>query len=278
MQAEPDSARPQRTGMRRLRLLPIAAALVLAACAGPQEIDPTVGWSAEKLYAEAQDELGIGRYEDAVKLLQKLESRYPFGKLAQQAQIDIAYAHYKDGERALALAAIDRFLKLHPDHEVLDYVYYLRGLVNFSTHNTLLSRLGGQDLSERDLRATREAYESFEVVVRRFPNSRYAPDAILRMRYLLNAMASGEVSVARYYFSRGAYLAAANRAKDVVRDYQQVPAVEEALYIMMRAYEELELPELQAAARRVLEQNFPESNDFEQSLAGERKSWWQVWR
>ncbi len=259
-------------------IAPFIAACGLAACAGPTEVDPTVGWSAERLYKEGKEEIEVGRYEEGVKYLEKLESRYPFGRLAQQAQIDIAHAHYRDGERALALAAVDRFLKLHPDHEVVDYMLYLRGLINFSSHNTLLARLGGQDLSERDLRATREAYDSFESVVRRFPNSRYAPDAILRMRYLLNAMAGGEVSIARYYFARGAYLAAANRAKDVVRDYQQVPAVEEALYILVRSYEELGLTELQQAAQRVLEQNFPDSGGFENQLSGEGSSWWQVWR
>ncbi|MEZ5650577.1 MAG: outer membrane protein assembly factor BamD [Burkholderiaceae bacterium] len=259
-------------------LLGMIIAMSMVACAGPEEVDETVGWSAQKLYTEAKDDMASGRYADAVKLLEKLVSRYPFGALAQQAQIDIAFAHYRDGERALGLAAVDRFLKLHPDHEVVDYMYYLRGLINFSTHNSLLARIGGQDLSERDLQATRAAYDSFETVVRRFPSSRYAPDSILRMRYLLNAMAAGEIAVARFYFSRGAYLAAANRAKDVVREYQQVPAVEEALYIQMRAYEELGLPELQAATKRVLEQNFPASKDHEAALNGEEKSWWKVWR
>jgi outer membrane protein assembly factor BamD len=260
----------------------LAVSLLLAglvtACAIPEEKDRTAGWTVEQIYEEARGELDAGRYEDAVKLLEILESRYPFGRYAQQAQIDIAWAHYRDGERGLSLAAIDRFIKLHPDHPKMDYIYYLKGLVNFNERDGLLQRLGGQDLSERDLQAARESFDAFKTVATRFPTSKYVPDAQQRMRHLVNSLAAGEVSVARFYFQRNAYVAAANRAQEVVRQYQQVPAVEEALYIMMRSYDALGLEDLSDGARRVLEKNFPQSEILANGIATERPSWWQVWR
>lgn len=260
------------------RLGAVAVALSLAACAVPKEVDPTEGWSAEQLYSAAQDEIETGRYADAVEFLQKLQARYPFGLLAQQSQIDTAYAHYKDRERALSLISIDRFLKTYPDHPRLDYLYYLKGLVNFNDQNSFLSALGGQDLSERDLRAAREAFDSFRTVITRFPNSKYAPDSRLRMQYLVNSMAAGEVSVARFYLQRGAHIAAANRAQAVVKEYQNVPAVEEALAIMVRAYDALGLDELRDGAQRVLAKNFPDSTLASDGLLADQSKWWQVWR
>ncbi len=252
--------------------------LALVGCAATKEADPTEGWSATQLYEAATSEMDSGRYTDAVGYLQKLEARYPFGKLAQQAQIDTAYAHYKDGERGLSLIAIDRFLKMHPDHAQLDYLYYLKGLVNFNEQNSFLASIGGRDLSERDLRAAKEAFDSFGTVVKRFPASKYAADSRQRMQYLVNSMAAGEVSVARFYLQRGAHVAAANRAQEVVRQYQQVPAIEEALVIMVFSYDALGLTDLRDGARRVLDKNFPDSTLLETGLAREEKRWWQVWR
>ena len=256
----------------------LLACVWLAACASTAEPDPTAGWSAERLYAEAKDELDAGRYDSAVGYLQKLEARYPFGKLAQQAQIDTAFAHYRDGERGLALAAIDRFLKLHPNHEALDYVYYLKGLANFYQQSGMLQRIGGRDLSEQDLAAARESFDSFRTVVTRFPDSKYVSDSKQRMQYLVNAMAAGETSIARFYYQRGAYVAAANRAQEVVRQYQEVPAVEEALYILMRSYDKLGLDHLKDGAERVLQRNFPDSEIYERGLRAEGARWWQVWK
>lgn len=256
-----------------------AAVLLLAACGTGKDADPTIGWSADRLYSEAKDEMASGNFGEAVKLLEKLESRYPFGRWSQQAQIDIAYAHFKDNERALALAATDRFLKLHPNHPALDYIHYLRGLINFNEQQGLLANLGGQDLAERDLKAAREAFDSFRTVVSRYPESKYAADSADRMRYLVNSMATGEVYIARYYFRRGAFVAAANRAQGVVRQYQQTPAVEEALGIMMASYERLGLDDLAEGTKRVLARNYPGSpylSDASRSVAGPK--WWQFWR
>ncbi len=261
-----------------LRALAAAATLALAACSTSDPPDPTIGWAPERLYAEARDEISSGNWPAAIKLLEKLESRYPFGRWAQQAQLDIAWAHYKDNERALALAAIDRFLRLHPNHAAVDYALYLKGLVNFNEQQGLFARLGSQDLAERDQVAAREAFDAFKDLVTRFPESKYAADAEARMRYLVNSVARGQIHVARYYLKRGAYVAAANRAEQVVRNYQGTPAVEEALYVMVKAYENLELADLRADAERVLRLNYPNSELLTRGFPDDERRWWKFWR
>ncbi|KAA0212722.1 MAG: outer membrane protein assembly factor BamD [Lautropia sp.] len=268
--------------MRRLvpwlRALAALALVSLAGCSSTEPPDATLGWTPERLYAEARDELASGNREAAIKLLEKLEARYPFGHWAEQAQLDIAWAHFKDNERALSLAAIDRFMKLHPNHAALDYALYLKGLVNFNEQQGLMARFGGQDLSERDQAALRESFDAFKELVKRFPDSRYAPDAEARMRYLVNSMARGKVHIARYYYSRGAYVAAANRAQEVIRDYQEAPALEEALYLLIRSYEKLGLDDLRADAERVMRRSFPDSQLLRSGLPQDDRRWWQLWR
>lgn len=259
-------------------LIAVLTAVGLMACASTDSPDNTLGWTPEKLYSEAKDEMASGNWPQAVKLLEKLESRYPFGRFAQQAQLDLAYAHYKDNERVLALSSVERFMKLHPNHPLLDYAYYLKGLINFNEQQGFLANFGGQDLSERDLRAARESFDSFKEVVNRWPESRYAEDSIARMRYLVNSMASGEVHIARFYFRRGAYVAAANRAQSVLRQYQQTPAVEEALYILVNSYDKLGLADLKDDADRVYRANFPSSSLRADGLPDARGKWWQFWR
>jgi outer membrane protein assembly factor BamD len=252
-------------------------AILMGGCALPEPVDPTLGWTPEKIIAEAKDEMSSGAWSKAITFWERLESRYPFGKYAQQAQLEIAFCYYKDNERAQALIAVDRYIRLHPNSDSLDYAYYLRGLVNFNEQQGFLSTLGGQDLSERDLKAARDAFDSFKTLVSRFPESKYSADATLRMKYLVNSMAQGEVNIARYYFLKGAYVAAANRSQAVVKQYQQSPAIEEALYIMVRSYDELGLTDLKSDAERVFKQNFPSStlaNVGKQST----NSWWQFWR
>ena len=263
-----------------------AAGLVLASLAGlggcgifgKGEIDRTAKMSPQEIYAEAKDQMSSGRYGEAAKLLVKLESRYPFGAWAQQAQLDQAYAYYKDNNRTQALVTIERFIRLYPTSEQLDYAYYLKGLVNFNEDPGAMSAIGGQDLSERDLKAAREAFEAFRQVLVRFPDSRYAEDSRARMRYLVNSMAGGEVHIARFYYNRGAFLAAVNRAQGVVQQYQGAPAVEEALFIMMKGYEKLGLDDLRADAERVMKLNFPDSELYAKGLRVDNRRWWQVWR
>ena len=242
--------------------LALAIATGIAGCA-TSDYDPTANWTADQLYADAKGELDSGNWGAAQKALQKLESRYPFGRYSQQAQLDLAWASYKEGERAEALLAVDRFIRLHPTHERLDYAFYLKGLINFNTREGLVARMAGQDLSERDQQASREAYESFKQVITRFPESRYAEDALARMKFLVNAMAAGEVHIARYYYSRGAYVAAVNRAQDVVSMYKQTPAMEEALNLMIISYDKLGLAELRDDTLRLLERTFPKSRFLE---------------
>ena len=248
-----------RRAARLAALLLLSAAVVAVGGCATSEYDPTANWTADQLYADAKAELDSGNWTAAVTALQKLESRYPFGRYAQQAQLDLAWTHYKAGERAEALVAVDRFIRLHPTHARLDYAFYLKGLINFNSREGLIARLAGQDLSERDQQAAREAYESFKQVVTRFPESRYADDSFARMKFLVNSMASGEVHIARYYYSRGAYVAAANRAQDVVSLYEKTPATEEALNLMVISYDKLGLTELRDDALRVLERTFPKS-------------------
>jgi len=215
-------------------------------------------------------------WDKAIKYLEKLEARYPYGRFAQQAQLDIAYAYWKQGERASALAAADRFIKLYPNHANVDYAYYLKGLVNFNENTGLMSVIDNPDLSERDSKGTRESFEAFKDLVNRFPDSKYAEDARARMRYLVNMLAQYEVHVARYYMKRGAYVAAANRAQYAVKNYPQAPALEEAVFIMVKAYDALGMTDLRDSADRVMRKNFPESKYL--TGKGERSApWWKLW-
>lgn len=254
----------------------LALGWALGACSLlPEQIDETKGWSAQKLYAEAKSSLGERDFERAIKLYQKLESRYPYGRFAQQAQIEIAYAHYKDNEPALAIAAADRFIKLHPNHPNVDYVYYLRGLANFNDDLGILGFVSGQDMTERDPKAAFDAFEAFKELATKFPESKYSPDAVQRMNYLVNALASHEVHVARYYLKRGAFVAAANRAQFALKTYPQAPANEEGLVIMVKAYDALGMTDLRDDAERVIRRNFPDSQYLKGG--GRNSPWWQIW-
>ncbi|MDB5751874.1 MAG: outer membrane protein assembly factor BamD [Ramlibacter sp.] len=255
----------------------LLAALLLAGCSSTPDEDKTAGWSPNKLYAEARDELNAGAYDKAVPLLEKLEGRAAGTPLAQQAQLERAYAHYKAGEQAQAHATLDRFIKLHPASPALDYALYLKGITNFNDNLGLLSFISRQDLSERDQKAAKESFESFRDLVARFPDSRYTPDARLRMTYIVNSLAQYEVHVARYYYSRGAYVAAINRAQAALADYRDVPALEEALFILVRAYDALGMTQLRDDTRRVMEKNYPGSEYLTRGGKGSSDPWWKLW-
>ncbi|HZM43975.1 MAG TPA: outer membrane protein assembly factor BamD [Burkholderiales bacterium] len=239
--------------------------------------DETKGWSAQKLYNEAKDNLNNRSYETAIKYYEKLESRYPYGRFAQQAQLEIAYAYYKDNEPAQAVTAAERFIKLHPNHPNVDYAYYLKGLANFNGDLGWLGYISGQDLSERDPKAAREAFDAFKDLAARYPDSKYAPDAVARMNYLVNALASHEVHVARYYLKRGAYVAAANRAQFAIKTYPQAPANEEGLVILVKAYDAMKMTDLRNDAERVLMKNFPDSKYLKGDPRRASTPWWQIW-
>ena len=251
------------------------ATLWLAGCSSTL-LDKEANWSPNKLYSEAKDEMNSGGYEKAIALLEKLEGRAAGTPLAQQAQLDKAYAQYKSTEPAQAIATLDRFIKLHPASPALDYALYLKGLINFNDDLGMLSAIARQDLSERDQKASKESFESFKELVSRFPDSRYAPDASLRMTYIVNSLASYEMHVARYYFNRGAYVAAINRAQVAVTDYPGVPALEEALYIIVKSYDALGMAPLRDDAMRVLEKNFPKSA-YLSGVKADSQPWWKLW-
>jgi len=263
--------------MRRILAFLMALSLISGCGLMPDQIDETKNWSASKLYYTAKEALGEGNFENAIKLFENLEARYPYGAYAQQAQLEVAYAYYKDNEPASAIAACERFIKLHPNHPHVDYAYYLRGLANFVVDETFLARFGDQDMSDRDPKSAREAFDAFQQLANRFPDSKYTPDALARMKYLVNSMAANEVHVARYYYKRGAFVAAANRGKYVLEHYQQAPAVEEALVVMVRSYEKLGMNDLRDDAHKVLKLNFPNSPYITGDLLIKDKNWWKFW-
>jgi len=255
----------------------LSAAALLAAGCSSTSVDKTANWSPNRIYAEAKDEAGSGAYDKAVPLYEKLEGRAAGTPLAQQAQLEKAYAQYKSGEKANAVATIDRFLKLHPASPAIDYALYLKGVINFNDDLGMFAFLTRQDLSERDQKAAKESFESFKELATRFPESRYTPDARQRMNYIVNSLAQYEVHVARYYYSRGAYLAAINRAQLALSDYREVPALEEALYIIVRSYDALGMKDLRDDAQRVLTTNYPQSEYLARGFKGKDDPWWKVW-
>jgi len=257
-------------------LAAIGLAIGLAACDTTPR-DESAQWSPEKLYSEAKAEASAGNYEAAGRLYERLEGRAAGTVLAQQAQIERAYMMYRMNEKAQALSILERFIKLHPTSPAVDYALYLQGIVNFNDNLGILGSLSRQDLSERDQQASRDSYQSFKQLVDQFPRSVYAEDAQVRMSYIVNSLAAYEVHVARYYYRRGAYVAAANRAQQTVQEFQQSPATEEALFIMAQSYDKLGLTDLRDDADRVLRKNFPDTQFHSAGLTTRKRAWWQFW-
>jgi outer membrane protein assembly factor BamD len=245
--------------MRLFLSFALIGVLALSGCASLE--DPTRDWSAEQLYMEGKTKLNDGAYEESIKLFEKIQARYPYGRHAEQAQLETAYAYYKNGEPALAIAAADRFIRQHPTHPNVDYAYYLKGLTNFRTDRGFLewALTGGEEPIDRDPRAVREAYGSFKELVDRFPRSRYAADAAQRMAYLLDAQARYEIRIARYYFERGAYVATVNRCRYTLQTFPRAPSVEDALGLTAMSYKMMGLDDLMADTLRILRMNFPDS-------------------
>ena len=252
--------------LRCLRLSVLLCLAWLTGCA-TTEADWTAGWTPEKLYAEARDEMDNKAYEKAIKLYEKLEGQHWLTVLEK------AYAYFKNGEPVLAVSTLDRFIKVNPVSPAMDYALYLKGIVNFNDDLGLLSFVAKQDLAERDQKAAKESFEAFRELVTRFPESRYSEDARLRMRFTVNTLAQSEVKVARYYLKRGAHVAAINRAQAVLQDYQDVPAAEDALKILIECYDALGLTQQRDDTRRVLLASFPPQN----SAATVKKPWWKPW-
>lgn len=222
----------------------------------PAEAEITV----EELYARARESMDKSRWKTAIEQLRELEAKFPYGVYAEQAQLDTAFAYYKSQESGLAIAACERFIKLHPTHKSVDYAYYLKGLASYEEDKSTLGfLLGKDDLSDRDPSLTLISLNAFKDVYTLFPDSRYAADAKQRANYLSNALAKHEIAVANYYYSRDAYVAVVNRAKGVIENHPDTPAVEDALGLLHHSYQQMELNDLADDARRVLKLNFPNS-------------------
>lgn len=253
--------------------------LFLTGCAvfgEPTELDETKGWTVQKLNSAAEERMRDKDYEKAIKYYQTLESRFPHGRYAVQAEMEIAYAYYKKADAASAIAAADRFIKLHPHHPNVDYMYYLKGLATFNERG-VVEKVTAQQISDRDPKTLRESFASFKELVTRFPESKYAKDATLRMTYLVNTLAAHEMHVARYYMKRQAYVASLNRCKYVIENYPESPSVEEALVIMVSAYDLLGMDDLKQDTLRVLKTNYPQSRFNGGDVPEDKKVWWKFW-
>ena len=250
-------------------------ALVLVGCGLLPEVkEETAGWSAERLYSTAHDAMLEGNYTRAIKLFETLEARFPYGRFAQQAILEGAFSQWRANEQAAATAACDRFIRTYPNHPNVDYAYFLKGLVYFREDQGLFGYVYESDLSERDPKQMRESFAAFKELVQRFPDSRYAEDAKSRMRYLVNAIGMYEVHVARYYYNRGAYVAAANRAQAALISTPQTASNEPALDVLTKSYEKLGLTQLADDSRNILVKTFPDSTYVK---GPPPKPWWKFW-
>jgi outer membrane protein assembly factor BamD len=241
----------------------------------PDVKDETAGWSADKLYSNAHDAMLEGNYTRAIKLFESIEARYPYGRYAQQAILESAYANWKATEQAAAIAACDRFIRTYPNHPNVDYAYYLKGLVYFREDQGLFGYVYELDPAERDPRQMRESFAAFKDLVQKFPASKYAEDARVRMRYLSDALGKFEANVAQYYYDRGAYVAAANRAQSALLNFPHTPANEQALDLLAKSYDKLGLPQLADDSRRILAKTFP--NSVYLARGPVEKPWWKLW-
>jgi outer membrane protein assembly factor BamD len=227
----------------------------------PEDLDATELF----YYTSAQDSLRAGNYQGGIQKLQLLESRFPFGRYAEQAQLEIIYAYFKSAQPESARSAADRFIRLHPTHPNVDYAYYLKGMVSFEEDRSFLSNIIPMDPSKRDPGSARQSFNDFSQLIRRFPNSEYAPDSQKRMKYLRNLLATSEIHVAQYYIRRGAYVAAANRGRYVFENFQGSVAVPDALAVMVEAYQLLEMDELASQALLVLTSNYPDHDSLDEN-------------
>ena len=242
-----------------MRALLIIIALLAAGCSWLKgdEDDPARNWTVERLYSEAKGALESSNYEKAVKYYEFLETRFPFGVYGQQSLLDLAYAYYKTEDIDSSISACDRFIRLYPQNPHVDYAYYLRGLGNFNRGRGFTERYLPIDLSQRDTGSSMQSFQDFSELIAKFPDSPYREDAEKRMVYLRNILAQNEVNVANYYMRRGAYVAAANRARYVVENYPRTPAMPDALVLMVKAYKVMEMDDLANDTLRVLELNYP---------------------
>ncbi|MBD3671056.1 MAG: outer membrane protein assembly factor BamD [Gammaproteobacteria bacterium] len=239
------------------RLLLIVVVLGSTACASIEENDPS-NWGAARYYEEAQKALKQNNYETAIQYLESLEGQFPYDRHAEQARLDLAYVYYLHGETESAIAAADRFIKTHPLHDKVDYAYYLRGLALFDDKRKFLYETFNQDPTHRNAEGARQSFLYFAELVRKYPDSEYSKDARQRMIHLRNRLAAYEVYVANFYLERDAFVAAANRGKYVVENFENTPAVADALVVLVKAYRKMGMDDLANDSMRVLTLNYPQ--------------------
>lgn len=265
------------------------AALCLSAASGcawfsNEDDDLEAETSEQALYRLAQNGLRTGNFTQGITRLQRLEARFPFGRYAEQAQLELIYANHMARDLDAAAAAAERFIRLHPQHPNVDYAYYMKGLTALARDRGANGRFLKTDLSQRDVSNLRQAFADFNELLSRFPSSEYAKDAQQRMIHVRNLLANAEVNIASYYLGRGAYVAAANRARLVVENYSQTPAVPDALAILVEANWKLDLVDAANDALVVLALNFPDYASFDEdgklvlknAIEKHRRSWLNI--
>lgn len=265
---------PQKTAWVHALWASLLCSALLVGC-GSVKDDATLAWSNEKLHAEAKDEAASNRFDAAIKLYEKLENRAAGTVLAQQAQLERAYSLYKSNENANALLVIERFIKSYPSSPVSDYALYLKGLINFNENLGLVGRLIRIDLSERDQKAARDSLDSFNQLIQKFPQSKYAADAAQRVQHIVNSLAQYELHVAQYYFDRKAYPAAIARLQTLMTDFRGVPAQQQGLNLLIQSYDALGMTTLRDDARRVYQNTYAQQGQASKPLSG--SAWWKFW-
>ncbi|WP_076421104.1 outer membrane protein assembly factor BamD [Colwellia sp. UCD-KL20] len=242
-----------------IKVLLTALSLSLIGCSSSDNvnIDNVPNKSAQTLFSDARKALDDGLFQKAIQLLSAIDARFPFGPISHQVQIDLIYAYYKSGNADQGIALADRFLKLNPTHPNVDYVYYMKALINLSTEENLFQDLVGIDRADRDPTASRDAFDGFKKIITDFPESRYAADSRKRMIDIKDRLARYELSVAHFYLKRDAWASAANRGRYIIEYYSPSEHVEEALEVMIECYDKLGLEDLKNNARQVLAANFP---------------------
>ncbi|MGD9592605.1 MAG: outer membrane protein assembly factor BamD [Candidatus Berkiella sp.] len=246
--------------MRKLALLLLATTLGLSGCHSNSKDEKYNNMSPTDIYQQGVKNAHKKRFELAAEDFEALESRYPFGEFADKAQLGAIYAYYENQDYPAAIPAIERFLRMYPRHPSVDYAYYMKGLAHFSETSGILTNYLPVERADRDTVSFRKSLQAFHILTTRFPDSIYANDARQRMIYLRNILAEHELYAARYYFKKGAYLAAANRASNVITQFERAPVTAEALYIMVKSYRALALNTLANDTFAVLTYNYPESD------------------
>lgn len=241
-----------------IKVVMLALTLGLAGCSSSEkEIEKVPDKSAQALFVDARQALDNGLYQKAIQILSAIDSRYPYGPISHQVQLDLIYAYYKSGDAAQGIALTDRFLKLNPEHPSVDYVYYMRALINLSTEENLFQELVGIDRTDRDPKAAKDAFNDLKTILTLYPDSKYSSDARQRMIAIKSRLAKYELAVADYYMKRKAWVSAANRGRYILEYFSPSPEMEKALEIMIVSYDELNMPELKKNAQQVLIANFP---------------------